>query len=52
MTWQELGRTTGGNQYTVMNLTKRLRGLKHDPWRELARVRQKLPDLETLRRRG
>ena len=24
VTWQELGRTTGGNQYTVLNLMKRL----------------------------
>jgi bifunctional non-homologous end joining protein LigD len=52
VSWQELARTSGGNQYTVMNLMKRLRGLKHDPWDELPRVRQKLPDLETLRRRG
>ena len=31
MTWQELGRTTGGNQYTVLNLGKRLGGLKQRP---------------------
>jgi hypothetical protein len=35
-----------------MTLMKRLRGLKQDPWRDLAKVKQKLPDLETLRRRG
>ena len=52
VSWQELGRTSGSNQYTVMNLMKRLRGLKQDPWGALAKVRQKLPDLETLRRRG
>jgi bifunctional non-homologous end joining protein LigD len=52
VSWQELGRTTGGNQYSVMTLMKRLRGLKQDPWRDLAKVKQKLPDLETLRRRG
>jgi len=52
VSWQELGRTTGGNQYSVMTLMKRLRGLKQDPWQDLAKVRQKLPDLETLRRRG
>jgi bifunctional non-homologous end joining protein LigD len=50
--WQELGRTTGGNQYTVINLMERLRGLKQDPWEELGKVRQKLPDLQTLRRRA
>jgi bifunctional non-homologous end joining protein LigD len=52
VSWQELGRTTGGNQYSVMTLMKRLRGLKQDPWEKLAKVRQKLPDLETLRRRS
>jgi bifunctional non-homologous end joining protein LigD len=52
VSWQELPRTTGGNQYSVMTLMKRLRGLKQDPWHDLAKVRQKLPDLETLRRRG
>jgi bifunctional non-homologous end joining protein LigD len=52
VTWQELGRTTGAAQYTVLNLPKRLRGLKKDPWAELSGVRQKLPDLDELRRRG
>jgi bifunctional non-homologous end joining protein LigD len=50
--WRELGRTTGGNQYSVMTLMKRLRGLKQDPWQDLSKARQKLPDLETVRRRG
>ena len=45
-------RTTGGNQYTVLTLMKRLRGLTRDPWEELGKVRQKLPDLGSLRRRG
>src|SRR5262249_28384116 len=52
VSWQELGRTTGGNQYSVITLMKRLRGLKQDPWRDLANVQQKLPDLDTLRRRS
>jgi len=51
VSWQELGRTTGGNQYSVMTLMKRLNGLKQDPWQDLAKVRQKLPDINTLRRR-
>jgi bifunctional non-homologous end joining protein LigD len=52
VSWQELGRTTGGNQYSVLTLRKRLAGLNQDPWRDLAKVRQKLPDPDTLRRRG
>jgi bifunctional non-homologous end joining protein LigD len=51
VTWEELGRTKAGNQYTVLNLGKRLAGLKRDPWRDIARVKQKLPDLRTLRAR-
>jgi bifunctional non-homologous end joining protein LigD len=52
VTWEELGRTKGGNQYTVLNLGKRLGGLKQDPWRDIGRVKQKLPDLRALRKRG
>ncbi|HUI96916.1 MAG TPA: DNA ligase D [Xanthobacteraceae bacterium] len=52
VSWQELGRTTGSNQYTVLNLMQRLRGLNQDPWRDAARLRQTLPDLNTLRKRG
>jgi bifunctional non-homologous end joining protein LigD len=42
--WQELSRTTAGNQYTVRNVMKRLAGLKHDPWRDIGRLRQRLPE--------
>ena len=48
VTWQELPRTKAGNQYTVRNLGKRLAGLKADPWGEMPRVKQKLPDLRKL----
>ncbi|MEA2967399.1 MAG: bifunctional non-ous end joining protein LigD [Alphaproteobacteria bacterium] len=50
VTWEELGRTKGGNQYTVLNLAKRLGSLKQDPWKDIGRVKQKLPDLRTLRK--
>ena len=52
VTWEELGRTSSANQYTVLNLMKRLKGLKRDPWQDIGRVRQSLPDLETLRKGG
>jgi bifunctional non-homologous end joining protein LigD len=42
--WPELGRTTSGSQYTVLDLTKRLGRLKQDPWVDIGRVRQQLPD--------
>ena len=51
VTWEELPRTKGGNQYTLLNLGKRLGGLKQDPWKEIGRVKQKLPDLRTLQNR-
>jgi bifunctional non-homologous end joining protein LigD len=41
--WQELGRTRAGDQYTVLNLMKRLAARKADPWRDLLRLRQSLP---------
>ena len=40
MSWEALPRTTGGNQFTVLNLKKHLRG---DAWSEIGKVRQKLP---------
>jgi bifunctional non-homologous end joining protein LigD len=51
VSWQELGRIKTPNQFTVRNLAKRLGALKRDPWANIARVKQKLPDLRTLRGR-
>jgi bifunctional non-homologous end joining protein LigD len=50
VTWEELGKTKGGNQYTVLNLAKRLGSLKQDPWKDIGRVKQKLPNFRTLRK--
>ena len=50
VTWQELGRIEAANQYTVLNLAKRLGSLKRDPWADIGQVRQALPDLRTLRK--
>jgi bifunctional non-homologous end joining protein LigD len=49
--WEELGRTKGGAQYTLLNLGKRLAGLKQDPWAQMGRVRQSLPAARALARR-
>ena len=51
VTWEELGRTKSGNQYTLLNLGRRLSGLKQDPWKDTGRLKQRLPDLRALRRR-
>jgi bifunctional non-homologous end joining protein LigD len=47
--WSELDRTAAANQYTVLDLPKRLARLKQDPWQDIGRVRQKLPDPARLR---
>src|SRR5262245_50475945 len=52
LTWEELGRTKGGNQFTVLNLGRRLGSLKQDPWKDISRLKQKLPDWRALRGRG
>jgi bifunctional non-homologous end joining protein LigD len=40
VSWEQLGRTMGANEFTVLNLKKRLR---NDAWAEIGKVRQKLP---------
>ena len=41
VSWEALARTTAGNQFTLLNSKKHL---KADPWAEIGKVRQKLPD--------
>ena len=41
VSWQQLGRTTAANEFTVLNLKKHFRG---DPWRDIGKVRQRLPE--------
>lgn len=40
VSWQQLGRTTAADQFTVLDLKKHLRD---DPWRDAGKVRQRLP---------
>jgi bifunctional non-homologous end joining protein LigD len=49
VSWQELGRTTSAHQYTVRDLMQRLSRLKQDPWRDIGRIKQKLPDERSAR---
>jgi bifunctional non-homologous end joining protein LigD len=41
LSWEALARTSAGNQFTVLNAKKHL---KADPWAEIGKVRQTLPD--------
>jgi bifunctional non-homologous end joining protein LigD len=52
VSWEELGRTKAANQYTVLNLMQRLSSLKGNPWKDIDRIQQSLPHLNTLKRRG
>jgi bifunctional non-homologous end joining protein LigD len=40
VSWEALPRTTGGSQFTVLNLKKHLR---NDAWADIGKVRQRLP---------
>jgi bifunctional non-homologous end joining protein LigD len=42
--WLELGALKGSNQYTVLNLPARLARLRKDPWANIGRLRQALPN--------
>jgi bifunctional non-homologous end joining protein LigD len=41
LSWEALARTTSGNQFTLLNSKKYL---KTDPWAEIGKVKQKLPE--------
>jgi bifunctional non-homologous end joining protein LigD len=47
--WEEIGRIKSADQYNVENIARRLKGLKADPWKDIGKVKQKLPDLKALR---
>jgi bifunctional non-homologous end joining protein LigD len=47
VTWERLSRTTGGNDFSLLDLTKRI---KEDAWAEIGKVRQKLPEAGKARR--
>jgi bifunctional non-homologous end joining protein LigD len=43
--WDELGPKLAPNKFTLLNFDKRLASLKADPWADIGRIKQKLPDL-------
>ncbi|MEX3958656.1 DNA ligase D [Trinickia sp. EG282A] len=40
--WDEVEQTTGGAQWNVANVHERLDALKEDPWKDYARVKQRI----------
>src|SRR4029077_20092849 len=45
VSWDELGPKLAPNKFTVLNIGKRLASLKKDPWADIGKVKQRLPDL-------
>jgi bifunctional non-homologous end joining protein LigD len=43
LSWEELGSQKVPNAFTLQNLHKRLPRLRHDPWKEMGRIKQRLP---------
>ena len=48
VTWERLSRTNGGNDFSLLDLKKRL---KEEAWAEIGKTRQKLPEVVPPRRR-
>ena len=51
VTWEELGPKLTPNKFTVLNIGRRLGALKRDPWADIAKVKQKLPDFAKPKKR-
>ncbi|MGO9700646.1 MAG: DNA ligase D [Xanthobacteraceae bacterium] len=47
VTWERLSRTTGGKDFTLPDLKKRI---KDDAWADMGKMRQKLPEIRKRRR--
>lgn len=44
--WPELGALKSANQYTVRNVLQRLSRLRNDPWADMTRIKQALPNFK------
>jgi bifunctional non-homologous end joining protein LigD len=42
LAWDEVPGTTAGDQWTIVNLHERLASLKHDPWADYGKTRQRI----------
>ena len=47
VTWERLPRTTGGNEFSLLDLKKRI---KDGAWVDIGKIRQKLPEIRKRRR--
>ena len=52
VTWEELGPKLTPNKFTLLNIGRRLAKMKRDPWADLGKVKQKLPDFSKPKKRG
>jgi bifunctional non-homologous end joining protein LigD len=43
LTWEELGAQKVSNGFNVLNLPKRLKRLRTDPWKKMGQIKQSLP---------
>jgi bifunctional non-homologous end joining protein LigD len=48
--WEELKTLKSANQYTVLNLDKRLSRLRSDPWKGIGKLKQALPSTKRMRK--
>ncbi len=48
--WDELGKIKGAAQFNVRNLAQRLKRLRSDPWKDIAKTRQSLPKIKAAGR--
>ena len=52
LAWEELSPAIKPNHFTVENLPARLERMRKDPWAELSKIKQTLPDLSRGRKRS
>jgi bifunctional non-homologous end joining protein LigD len=50
LSWEELASQTSADRYTVLNLHQRLARLRKDPWAEIGRVKQALPNIRVKKK--
>ncbi|MDI3471193.1 MAG: ATP-dependent DNA ligase clustered with Ku protein, LigD [Pseudolabrys sp.] len=49
LTWTELSKLPASNHYTVLNIAQRLGRLRKDPWADIGKIKQHLPNARRKR---